>query len=216
MLLAPAACVGTLGANTDEASFDVTYAPTPVRPAGPRAATVGRAVLEATRAPSFSGTDAVRRPSLLSGSVAVGSALAKASVNMEEAVSAPTGSALSSESTGDGEPESVSSAAPSSPALDLNLPLDLESALRNITGGAELGEASWFDAPDGTCAHQTLPFGTLLKVTSLHDGMSTTCEVDDRGPYIDGRVIDLSYDVFEQLAHPGSGVIHVVIEVIGG
>ncbi len=100
-----------------------------------------------------------------------------------------------------------------SPAVGITIPLKLRSTLATLAGGAaENGQASWFHAPDGTCAHQTLPFGTLIKVTSLSTGTSTTCTVDDRGPFITGRVIDLSYDTFEKLAHPGSSVIDVVIE----
>ena len=100
------------------------------------------------------------------------------------------------------------------PPVTVTLPLKLGPTLKSVTSGLgwERGQASWFDAPEGTCAHQTLPFGTVIKVTRVFDGASTTCRVDDRGPFITGRVIDLSYDTFEELAHPGSGVIEVLIE----
>jgi hypothetical protein len=76
-----------------------------------------------------------------------------------------------------------------------------------------LGLASWFNAPDGTCAHRDLPLGTIVKVTRTATGVSTTCKVNDRGPTLaTNRVIDLSLDVFEKLASPDAGVIQVRIE----
>jgi rare lipoprotein A (peptidoglycan hydrolase) len=78
---------------------------------------------------------------------------------------------------------------------------------------AVLGEASWFDAPPGTCAHRDLPLGTIVKVTRTSNGASTTCRVADRGPSLQtNRVIDLSLDTFEKLASSDAGVINVRIE----
>jgi rare lipoprotein A (peptidoglycan hydrolase) len=59
------------------------------------------------------------------------------------------------------------------------------------------------------CAHRTLPFGTIVTVTSVATGKSTTCRVGDRGPFIAGRVIDLSRQRFAELAPPSTGVIRV-------
>ena len=76
-----------------------------------------------------------------------------------------------------------------------------------------LGQASWFNAPDGTCAHRSLPLGTLVKVTRTSTGVSTVCRVNDRGPSPDtNRIIDLSLDTFQKLASPDAGVIDVRIE----
>jgi rare lipoprotein A len=73
--------------------------------------------------------------------------------------------------------------------------------------------ASWFDAPDGTCAHRDLPLGTIVTVTRTATGASTTCRVSDRGPSLaTNRVIDLSLDTFAKLASPDAGVIEVRIE----
>ena len=75
------------------------------------------------------------------------------------------------------------------------------------------GVASWFHAPDATCAHRTLPMGTMIKVTRIHNGASATCKVDDRGPTVaTGRLIDLSLDTFEKLAAKEAGLIDVRIE----
>jgi len=75
----------------------------------------------------------------------------------------------------------------------------------------ETGEASWYPAPDGTCASPNLAFGTRVTVTNLADNLSTTCTVDDRGPAVAGRIIDLSEETFSQIASPSTGVIEVQI-----
>lgn len=65
-----------------------------------------------------------------------------------------------------------------------------------------------------TAAHKELPFGTWLKVTNLENGKSVIVEVNDRGPFITGRVIDLSKVSFEDIGHLGSGVIRIQYEII--
>jgi rare lipoprotein A len=77
---------------------------------------------------------------------------------------------------------------------------------------SDRGLASWFNAPDQTCAHRTVPKGTEIKVTRVSTGMSTTCEVADWGPADTTRLIDLSMDTFEQLAYADAGLIDVIIE----
>ena len=78
---------------------------------------------------------------------------------------------------------------------------------------SDSGVASWFRAPEGTCAHRTLPMGTSVKVTRVANGASATCKVDDRGPTKEtGRLIDLSLDTFEKLASRDTGLIDVTIE----
>lgn len=76
---------------------------------------------------------------------------------------------------------------------------------------SETGSASWYQAPAGTCAHQTLPFGTVVTVTNLANGESTTCTVEDRGPYEGGRILDMSEYTFSQIASTSDGVIQVRI-----
>jgi rare lipoprotein A (peptidoglycan hydrolase) len=77
------------------------------------------------------------------------------------------------------------------------------------------GSASWYRQPshwpENGCAHTTLPFGTLVTVTNLSTGASTTCVVNDRGPFVQGRVIDLDDDVFARLAPLPQGLIPVRI-----
>lgn len=75
------------------------------------------------------------------------------------------------------------------------------------------GVASWFKAPSATCAHRTLPMGTMIKVTRVANGATASCKVDDRGPTVEtGRLIDLSLDTFEKLASRDAGLIDVWIE----
>lgn len=76
----------------------------------------------------------------------------------------------------------------------------------------ESGAASWYDYP--YAAHKTLPFGTKLKVTNTNNGESVMVEVRDRGPFIEGRIIDLPMTAFEQIASLSSGVISVTIEIV--
>ena len=75
------------------------------------------------------------------------------------------------------------------------------------------GEASYYHHPeDGlTAAHRTLPFGTVVRVTNLANGKSVNVTINDRGPYIDGRIIDLNEQAFTQIASIDSGVIDVRI-----
>jgi rare lipoprotein A (peptidoglycan hydrolase) len=75
----------------------------------------------------------------------------------------------------------------------------------------ETGEASWYWAPAGTCASLHIALGTAVNVTDLSNGRSTTCTVEDRGPTIPGRIIDLSGQTFSQLAEQSTGVIEVRI-----
>jgi len=78
--------------------------------------------------------------------------------------------------------------------------------------GVQVGGASWYHRNDGlTAAHKTLPFGTMVKVTNLDNGRVVYVKIVDRGPYIDGRVIDLSDDAFSRLAPLSKGVIRVRI-----
>jgi len=79
--------------------------------------------------------------------------------------------------------------------------------------GQQEGGASWYRYKPGTCAHRTLPKGTVVKVTNLENGQSVNCTVADRGPFVGGRIIDLDRSVFMAIADsPGQGVLRVRIE----
>ena len=63
-----------------------------------------------------------------------------------------------------------------------------------------------------TCAHKTYPFGTLLKVTNPANGLSVIVKVTDRGPYVKGRVVDLSVRAAKELGIFSQGIAPVVVE----
>jgi rare lipoprotein A len=81
------------------------------------------------------------------------------------------------------------------------------------SGHTQSGVATWYDPPWSglTAAHPTLPFGTMVTVTDLDSGRSVTVVIDDRGPFAEGRIIDLSPEAFEVLAPLGRGVLRVRI-----
>lgn len=71
-----------------------------------------------------------------------------------------------------------------------------------------------FDQQAMTAAHKKLPFNSMVKVTNTANNRSVVVRVNDRGPFIHGRIIDLTQHAFEKLAEPSAGVINVTIEVI--
>jgi rare lipoprotein A len=66
-----------------------------------------------------------------------------------------------------------------------------------------------YNAYGKTVAHRWLPFGTKLRVTNQQNGRSVIVRVNDRGPYVGGRDLDLSYGAFSKIASPGQGVASV-------
>ncbi len=71
-----------------------------------------------------------------------------------------------------------------------------------------------FNQLSKTAAHRTLPFGTRVKVTNLASGKSVIVKINDRGPFIQGRVIDLTRSAFSSIGSIQSGLIDVEIEVV--
>src|SRR3954447_6149120 len=82
------------------------------------------------------------------------------------------------------------------------------------TEGTKTASGEHFNTYQLTAAHPTLPFGTRLRVTSVATGRSVTVRVNDRGPYIPGRVVDLSYSAAESLGMVGDGVAKVKLDVV--
>lgn len=66
-----------------------------------------------------------------------------------------------------------------------------------------------------TAAHKTLPFGTRVRVTHLGNGRSVEVKINDRGPYVAGRIIDLSKAAAGVIGMTAQGVARVVVEVLG-
>ena len=96
-------------------------------------------------------------------------------------------------------------------------------------GQTETGMASWYGYPyhgraaaNGeiydqekmTAAHRTLPFDTWVRVYNLDNNKTTEVRITDRGPFVDGRIIDLSHAAAQEIAMIGPGTARVRVEVI--
>jgi len=94
---------------------------------------------------------------------------------------------------------------------------------------AEEGLASWyggrfhgrltssgevFDTNDMTAAHKSLPFGTMVRVTNQENGKTAVVKINDRGPFVEGRIIDLSRAAAVELGMIDSGVAHVSLQIL--
>jgi rare lipoprotein A len=82
------------------------------------------------------------------------------------------------------------------------------------TEGTQTASGERFDTHELTAAHRTLPFGTRLRVTNVATGQSVTVRVNDRGPFVHGRVVDVSYAAAETLGMVGGGVAKVKLDVV--
>jgi len=97
-------------------------------------------------------------------------------------------------------------------------------------GYEERGIASWYGEPfhgektsNGeiydmygfTAAHKTLPFGTLVSVRNLENGQKINVRINDRGPFVHGRIIDLSYSAADKLGIIGRGTARVELVAVG-
>lgn len=95
----------------------------------------------------------------------------------------------------------------------------------------EVGIASWYgpgfhgkvtasgelyDMYAFTAAHRTLPFGTVVKVVDLETGRWVVVRINDRGPYVPGRIIDLSYAAAQKLGIVGRGTTKVGLLILKG
>ncbi|MCL2792779.1 MAG: septal ring lytic transglycosylase RlpA family protein [Spirochaetaceae bacterium] len=67
-----------------------------------------------------------------------------------------------------------------------------------------------------TAAHKTLPFDTIVKVKNLENGKTTVVRINDRGPFIEGRIIDLSYAAAKEIGMVEAGIVKVALEIIEG
>ena len=98
-----------------------------------------------------------------------------------------------------------------------------------VVGSVETGKASWYGHPyhgrqaaDGeiydmetlVAAHRTLPFNTWVRVTNLSNAKTVDVRIIDRGPFVDGRIIDLSHAAAQRVDLIGPGVAQVRLEVI--
>ncbi len=80
--------------------------------------------------------------------------------------------------------------------------------------GRRTASGESFDRQDFTGAHRTLPFGTVVRVTNLRNGRSTEVRINDRGPFVANRIIDLSYAAARQIGMTARGVAQVKLEAV--
>jgi rare lipoprotein A len=108
------------------------------------------------------------------------------------------------------------------PGQKLRIPTRKDTAPREVTAswyGAEYhnrptASGERFDMFQNTVAHKTLPLGTRVRLVNPDNGRTAMARVNDRGPFIDGRDIDLSYGVASQLGMVEKGVGKLTMEII--
>jgi len=97
----------------------------------------------------------------------------------------------------------------------------------NSAADDQCGPASWYSLPGNrtangevmnpialTAAHRTLPFDTVVRVTNLKNGQSLDLRINDRGPYIEGRILDVSKNAANKLGFIDDGVTEIcMIEI---
>jgi rare lipoprotein A len=80
--------------------------------------------------------------------------------------------------------------------------------------GSRTASGEKFNPNELTAAHPSLPFGTKVRVTNVSTGKSVTVRVNDRGPFVRGRVIDVSHAAAQSLGMTGQGVAKVKLDVV--
>ncbi|MGH2571439.1 MAG: septal ring lytic transglycosylase RlpA family protein [bacterium] len=80
--------------------------------------------------------------------------------------------------------------------------------------GRQTANGEHYDREALTAAHRTLPFGTVVQVTNLENGKSIVLRVNDRGPFVRGRVIDVSRRAARELGFLRKGVVDAEVEVL--
>jgi len=102
------------------------------------------------------------------------------------------------------------------PARNEQWPLSVQQGLASYYGqefhGRKTASGEVFDMQALTAAHRTLPFGTMVRVTNLKNNLSVTVKINDRGPFVEGRLIDLSQGAAKIIGI--DGVEQVRLEII--
>lgn len=80
--------------------------------------------------------------------------------------------------------------------------------------GKKTASGEIYNKWDYTCAHRKLPFGTKIRVTNMENKKSVIVRVNDRGPFVKNRIVDLSYAAARDIDMILKGVVKVKIEVI--
>jgi rare lipoprotein A len=90
----------------------------------------------------------------------------------------------------------------------------IASFYHDFFNGKRTASGELYDSRKLTAAHKSLPIGTMIKVTNLSNDRSIVVRVNDRGPYVKGRVLDLSRAAADQLGYVAAGSAKVSVEVI--
>jgi rare lipoprotein A len=88
------------------------------------------------------------------------------------------------------------------------------NGIASFYSDTETASGEKFDKNELTAAHPSLPFGTKLRVTNVSTGRSVTVRVNDRGPYVRGRVVDVSYSAAAALGMVDKGIANVRLDVV--
>ncbi|WP_197511538.1 septal ring lytic transglycosylase RlpA family protein [Tessaracoccus coleopterorum] len=84
-----------------------------------------------------------------------------------------------------------------------------------LLGGQRTANGEWFNPAALTTAHKSLPFNTRVRVVNPKNGKSVTVRVNDRGPYVSGRCLDLSRAAMQAIGGTASGVLTINYQVLG-
>jgi rare lipoprotein A len=80
--------------------------------------------------------------------------------------------------------------------------------------GRKTANGEIYKKDDITAAHKTLPFNTMARVTNLRNGKEVVVRINNRGPYVKGRIIDLSLAAAEKISMTKAGVVPVKVEIL--
>ncbi|MEX0657576.1 MAG: septal ring lytic transglycosylase RlpA family protein [Egibacteraceae bacterium] len=105
----------------------------------------------------------------------------------------------------------VAPAAATAPAPTGNAQEGEASRYASYFAGRSTANGETYDPAALTAAHRTLPMGTRVRVTNLANGKTVTVRINDRGPFVQGRIIDLSQAAFSRIGAPGTGILDVRI-----
>lgn len=101
---------------------------------------------------------------------------------------------------------------------DLSSAEDFQTGVASWYGeyfhGRSTSSGDPFDMYAYTAAHRTLPLGTIATVTNLENGEQVIVTINDRGPYIDGRIIDLSYEAARSIQMVEDGITEVAVGIL--
>lgn len=125
-----------------------------------------------------------------------------------------TNSACHKKATRVRAPQLPSSAAAATPAVPGDIEYGYASWYGNPYHGRRTSNGETYDMYTMTAAHRTLPFGTEVQVTNMENGKSVHVRINDRGPFVDGRVIDLSLAAAKEIALVGPGTALVQVKVV--